>query len=117
MTQGKRGIWLRVPAEKAGLVGAAVGMGFTFHHAEGHPNHYVMLTKWLPQDENKLPANASHQVSCECLCEEGKQNLYPRLLTWKAIPYFAVCSISFASHKASFISAAMLARWVLAHLF
>ncbi|KAK9827662.1 hypothetical protein WJX81_004616 [Elliptochloris bilobata] len=57
--QGKRGIWLRVPIEKAGYLEPAVAAGFVFHHAE--PTH-VMCTHWLSLDVNKLPANASHQV-------------------------------------------------------
>lgn len=40
-------------------MGPAVEAGFVFHHAE--PD-YVMLTRWLPATENKLPHNASHQV-------------------------------------------------------
>jgi hypothetical protein len=45
--------------------------GFGFHHAE--PT-YVMLTRWLPtEEENLLPPNASHQVG-------------PWLYSWKAPP-------------------------------
>eukprot|EP00884_Botryococcus_braunii_P009744 jgi/Botrbrau1/18771/Bobra.0386s0089.2 len=55
----RRGIWLKVPLERAAFVGPAVQAGFVFHHAE--PD-YVMLTQWLPETENKLPHNASHQV-------------------------------------------------------
>jgi ADP-ribose pyrophosphatase YjhB (NUDIX family) len=54
-----RGIWLKLPINKAHYVGNAVDAGFEFHHAE--PG-YLMLTQWLPSTENKLPPNASHQV-------------------------------------------------------
>jgi hypothetical protein len=32
--EGKRGIWLKIPAQKAQYVGIAVDCGFEFHHAE-----------------------------------------------------------------------------------
>jgi len=55
-----RGIWMKVPIEKADLVGCAVRQGFEFHHAE---TSYLMLCQWLPENEpNVLPPNASHQV-------------------------------------------------------
>ena len=57
--EGVRGVWVKVPRERAHLVGHAVDAGFEFHHAEPE---YVMLTRWLPDSENKLPPNASHQV-------------------------------------------------------
>ncbi|EFN58169.1 hypothetical protein CHLNCDRAFT_11561, partial [Chlorella variabilis] len=57
--KGYRGIWLKMPAAKAHVIGHAVDRGFEFHHAE---KEYVMLTRWLPSSENKLPPNASHQV-------------------------------------------------------
>lgn len=110
--RGYRGIWLKVPADKAHVIGQAVDAGFEFHHAEqvgltaarlgcrtsfscerlissaglakgmatSHAvsmcsstglfsmplvsllQAYVMLTLWLPDTENKLPPNASHQV-------------------------------------------------------
>ncbi|KAK9820304.1 hypothetical protein WJX72_008756 [[Myrmecia] bisecta] len=55
----RKGIWLKVPAHKSALIPPAVAAGFDFHHAE---KDYVMMTKWLADTENKLPANASHQV-------------------------------------------------------
>lgn len=56
---GYRGIWLKIPASRAHVIGHAVDRGFEFHHAE---KDYVMLTQWLSDSENKLPPNASHQV-------------------------------------------------------
>ena len=60
IASGRRGVWLKVPIEKAGLIEVAVARGFGFHHAE---QGYVMLTRWLPTDcPSPLPANASTQV-------------------------------------------------------
>ena len=56
---GRKGIWLKVPITKVGLIEPAVKQGFTFHHAEPE---YVQLARWLPSTPSKLPANASHQV-------------------------------------------------------
>ncbi len=53
------GIWLKVPVTKAHLIAEALQQGFDCHHAE---KEYIMLTRWLPTTENKLPPNASHQV-------------------------------------------------------
>ena len=58
--QGVRGVWLKVPIARASYVPVVVSRGFEFHHAE---KEYVMLTKWLPEnEENKLPAAATHHV-------------------------------------------------------
>lgn len=56
---GIKGVWINIPAEKSELVPVAIKHGFQFHHAE---RAYVMLTRWLPDTENTLPPNASHQV-------------------------------------------------------
>ncbi|GKU95609.1 hypothetical protein SLEP1_g8944 [Rubroshorea leprosula] len=55
----KKGVWLKLPAERSDLVPVAVKEGFEYHHAE---RGYVMLTYWLPEGPCMLPANASHQV-------------------------------------------------------
>ena len=55
----RRGVWLKIPIEKSGLIEVAVDRGFIFHHAEPE---YVMLTRWLPDGPSQLPANASTQV-------------------------------------------------------
>ena len=55
-----RGCWVKVPIANASYVPIVVSRGFHFHHAE---KEYVMLTKWLPEnEENKLPAAATHHV-------------------------------------------------------
>ena len=67
-----RGIWLKLPIEKAHFIGHAVDSGFVFHHAEPE---YVMLTQWLPEkDENKLPPNASHQVGVGAFVYDKQSN-------------------------------------------
>lgn len=58
-TLGKKGVWLKLPLERAELVPIAVKEGFQYHHAE---RGYVMLTYWIPEGPCMLPANASHQV-------------------------------------------------------
>ena len=58
--EGVRGVWLKLRTARAAYVPVATTAGFEFHHAE---REYVMLTKWLPEDEpSTIPANASHQV-------------------------------------------------------
>ncbi|KAF5769385.1 putative hydrolase [Helianthus annuus] len=58
-TEGKKGIWLKLPVEKCDLVPIAVREGFQYHHAE---TGYVMMTYWIPNEPCMFPANASHQV-------------------------------------------------------
>ena len=71
ISTGVRGVWLKIPTSRAELVGPAVhACEFGFHHAE--PD-YVMLTRWLPEDEeNLLPPNASHQVGIGAFILNGK---------------------------------------------
>ncbi|RVX15593.1 Nudix hydrolase 8 [Vitis vinifera] len=57
--QGKKGVWLKLPAERSELVPIAVKEGFQYHHAE---RGYVMLTYWIPEGPCMLPSNASHHV-------------------------------------------------------
>ena len=59
--EGRRGLWLKLPAERAALLPAALAQGLELHHAE---KGYVMCNAWLPEGEgpSPLPANASHQV-------------------------------------------------------
>lgn len=66
----RKGIWLKLPLEKAKFVPIAAELGFSYHHAE---NRHVMMTRWLSDGENRLPANASHQVGVGCIVvHEGK---------------------------------------------
>ncbi|XP_066349071.1 nudix hydrolase 8-like isoform X2 [Miscanthus floridulus] len=56
---GKKGVWLKLPVDRAEFVPLAVKEGFKYHHAE---EAYLMMTYWIPDEPNMLPANASHQV-------------------------------------------------------
>lgn len=60
----RRGIWLKIPISKADFIPAAVGCGFVFHHAE---HDYLMMNHWLSSDENRMPANCTHQVGVGCV--------------------------------------------------
>jgi ADP-ribose pyrophosphatase YjhB (NUDIX family) len=66
----RRGIWLKLPIERASFVPIAAKQGFVFHHAE---RDYVMMTNWLADGESRLPPNASHQVGVGCVViHDGK---------------------------------------------
>jgi len=69
--EGKRGVWLSLPVDKIAFAESAVKAGFVPHHAE---KDYIMLTHWLSDDENHLPASASHQVGVGVIVvrEDGK---------------------------------------------
>jgi hypothetical protein len=72
VAEGRRGVWLKIPLDRAALVAPAVAAGFAYHHAE---KDYAMLTRWLPTDEpDPLPANASTQVGVGAVVvnEEGR---------------------------------------------
>ena len=65
---GRRGVWLKLPAAASELVPLAVRGGhMRYHHAT--PAH-LMLTRWLPdqaatgraEDEDRLPPGPSHHV-------------------------------------------------------
>lgn len=75
---GKRGVWLKVPAASARLLGVAIEHGFDFHHAlpgsaarsvrrtadsnGGAGGGYVQLTRWLPPSPSPLPPYAFTQI-------------------------------------------------------
>eukprot|EP00163_Fabomonas_tropica_P026152 TRINITY_DN4702_c0_g1_i2.p1 TRINITY_DN4702_c0_g1~~TRINITY_DN4702_c0_g1_i2.p1 ORF type:complete len:265 (+),score=43.35 TRINITY_DN4702_c0_g1_i2:590-1384(+) len=61
---GKRGVWLKIPTEKAALIPVALkpqgDHALQIHHAKPE---YVMLTCWLPKGEkNPLPLYATHSL-------------------------------------------------------
>ena len=56
---GKKGLWLKIPTAAASCVGAAVALGFEFHHAK--PG-YVLLTRWLPSTPSPLPSYGFTQI-------------------------------------------------------
>ena len=59
--EGLRGVWLKLPKDRAHLVGVAVqDAKFEFHHAK---DDYIMVTRWLPEGTlNKMPSFATHYV-------------------------------------------------------
>ncbi|VYS52025.1 unnamed protein product [Arabidopsis thaliana] len=62
--QGKKGIWIKLPCELSSLVDIAIKKGFTYHHAE---NEYAVLTSWISDLPNTIPANASHRIGIGAL--------------------------------------------------
>nr|VDC91093.1 unnamed protein product [Brassica rapa] len=58
-TQGKKGVWIKLPRQLIGLAEAAVKEGFWFHHAE---KDFLMLVYWIPVEGDTIPSNASHRV-------------------------------------------------------
>ena len=63
-SQGRRGVWLKLPIEKAEYIPLAVEEGFIFHHAE---KNFIMMTTWLSEEENRMPAGATHHVGVGCV--------------------------------------------------
>eukprot|EP00038_Savillea_parva_P006737 m.165538 g.165538 ORF g.165538 m.165538 type:complete len:467 (+) comp12576_c0_seq1:214-1614(+) len=57
--ESKRGLWLKIPAERADLVAEAVAAGFQFHHAKPE---YLQLTMWLLDTPSPLPLYAFTQI-------------------------------------------------------
>ena len=60
--EGKKGIWLKVPAIRTELLTTAIQLGFELHHCE---KEYVMCTYWIPGEEgvpSTLPGYTSHSV-------------------------------------------------------
>ena len=61
---GKRNLksgWLKVPIYQASLIEVAADRGFEFHHTAG--GEHCILKKWLrPEEEDKVPPFATHQV-------------------------------------------------------
>ena len=55
----KRGVWLKVPLSGSQFIHPATEVGFVFHHANPA---YIMLTRWLPDSPNTLPASPHTQV-------------------------------------------------------
>uniref|UniRef100_A0A6N2KEN0 Nudix hydrolase domain-containing protein n=1 Tax=Salix viminalis TaxID=40686 RepID=A0A6N2KEN0_SALVM len=75
-SQGKRGVWIKIPIELINLAEAAVKEGFWFHHAEPK---YLMLAFWIPEGAHTLPANASHCV----LVVQEKNGIFRGTGIWK----------------------------------
>ncbi|CAI9283473.1 unnamed protein product [Lactuca saligna] len=71
-TQGKKGVWIKIPILLVNLVEPAVKEGFCYHHAE---SDYVMLVKWIPETTSTIPANASHRVGVGAVVLNHKREM------------------------------------------
>lgn len=69
---GKRGLWLRLPAEAHAYVDAAVAAGFEYHHATAG---YLQLTRWLPPTPSPLPRYAFTSVGVGGVVVNGKREV------------------------------------------
>ena len=69
---GKRGVWLRLPAEAHAYVDAAVAAGFEYHHATAG---YLQLTRWLPPTPSPLPRYAFTSVGVGGVVVNGKREV------------------------------------------
>lgn len=56
---GRKGVFMKVPIEQAGVIPLAAAEGFRFHHAEGGA---AMLLNWLPGGCCPVPDFATHVV-------------------------------------------------------
>ncbi|KAM1010423.1 hypothetical protein ACFX2C_045904 [Malus domestica] len=70
---GKKGVGIKMPVERSNLVDAAVKEGFRYHHAE---SDYLMLVRWIPETDDRLPANASHRVGIGAFVMNGNREVY-----------------------------------------
>src|SRR6516165_8701961 len=62
--KGANGVWLTIPIELSALIPQAVNEGFIFHHAK---EDKLVLTKWISDKENYLPAYATRSVGAWAL--------------------------------------------------
>jgi len=58
-SQGKKGVWMAIPVERADLIPVAIKHGFKPHHSE---ETHIVFTTWLSRPPNALPAQAAHYV-------------------------------------------------------
>ncbi|KAH9528150.1 hypothetical protein DERF_002119 [Dermatophagoides farinae] len=56
---GRKCIWFIVPGQLSHLISVLIKHGFEFHHAK--PN-FVMLVKWIPNEETRIPKFAHTTV-------------------------------------------------------
>lgn len=69
-----KGIWIHIPIDKSNLIPIVVEKGFEFHHTK---KDELVLSKWLPDRESKLPGYATHfcGVGGVCIREDKNQVL------------------------------------------
>merc|ERR1719253_1221546 len=64
--EGKRGIWVTINKENASLIPICIELGFTFQQVSKHEQNLI-LTKWLPETQSRLPLGPSHQIGVGAL--------------------------------------------------
>jgi 8-oxo-dGTP pyrophosphatase MutT (NUDIX family) len=69
--QGKRVIWLEIPAARARLIPVAVEAGFVFHHTS---TEYLMLTRRLDEKAH-VPDHATHYIGAGGVVLDTEGNL------------------------------------------
>lgn len=57
--KGVRGLWVKIDVKHSSLVPVCAKHGFDFNHAQ--PG-YVMMTKWLSNEQNRLPEYANQYL-------------------------------------------------------
>lgn len=68
-TEGRRGVWLKIPVELVEFVPLAIKhCGFTSHHSTAS---YFMLTRWLPSTPCPLPSYANSNIGVGGWVEDG----------------------------------------------
>ncbi|GAM25686.1 hypothetical protein SAMD00019534_088610, partial [Acytostelium subglobosum LB1] len=77
----RRGIWIKIPQSKSQFIPVLVAEQFSFHHCQ---EDYLMLTRWLPSDANRLPDYTSHFIGCGGLVINEKNEIL--LITEKQRP-------------------------------
>lgn len=71
--EGRKGIWMYVPAQHADKIPIAVAAGFDFHMVKAVPRNdaasqnTLVLKAWLPASASRLPSGPHHQVGVGCV--------------------------------------------------
>lgn len=82
--EGRKGVWAKVPNGAAHLIPALLDQGFDWHHARSGQG-YVMLTRWLPEGDSRMPAYGGHQVGVGGLVLSPSGEI---LLMKERVPHF-----------------------------
>jgi len=63
--EGRKGIWVHAPRNKAHLIQHCTDLGFDFHFVR---EKNLILSRWLPESPSKLPLGPTHQVGVGIVC-------------------------------------------------
>jgi len=69
---GRKAVWLNVPREKAHFLPVALELGFNYYHCT--PSALV-LTKWLPQGDSKIPSPPTHFIGVGGVVVNDKEEI------------------------------------------